>query len=110
MADLKITPGILNVTKVFRDGLFMELDFNLDLSEYTFAASVINAVTKAETTITVTPIDLAAGQLKLTMTPETASAVPVGKHTWAFRWTPPGPVPPEGTLRTILGGTFEVTA
>lgn len=110
MADLKITPGILNVTKVFRDGLFMELDFNLDLSEYTFAASVINAVTKAETTITVTPIDLAAGQLNLTMTPETASAVPVGKHTWAFRWTPPGPVPPEGTLRTILGGTFEVTA
>ena len=104
MADLIMTAGILNIVKVFRDGLFLDLDFSVSLVDHQFAASVVNAVTKAETTITVEPVDIAAGKLQLKLSPANAAAIPVGKHTWSFRWTPTA----TGLTRTILAGTFEV--
>lgn len=103
MAELYLKPGVLNITKVFGDGLSVDLDFSIPLTDYTFEASVVNAVTKAETTITVSIVDLSAGQIKLAMSEAVAAGIPVGKHTWALRWTEPGK-----PKRTVLAGAFEV--
>lgn len=103
MADLRQTPGVLNIAIVFEDELELTLSFNLNLTGYTFDATVVNAVTKAETVIRVSPVDLATGRIQLSMDATASRAVPVGKHRWALRWTSDS-----GLTRTVLAGVFEV--
>ncbi len=66
---------------------------------------MVNAVSeRRETTITVEPVADRRGQTSTELSPANAAAIPVGKHTWSFRWTPTA----TGLTRTILAGTFEV--
>lgn len=105
MADLRQTPGVLNITIVAGDEMELDLSFNLDLSGYGFEGTVINAVTKAETALTITPVDLSTGKIKLSMDSTASRTIPIGKHRWALKWTSNAQL-----TRTVLAGTFEAIA
>ena len=104
MATVSTTPGVLNVTVKRGDELSQLLDFSIVLTGYTFASEVVSAVTGATlATPTVTAVNLATGQVNLSMTEIQTSSLAAGSYLWRLIWTAPGTV-----RRTALEGILEV--
>jgi hypothetical protein len=91
MANYQQLPAEININIVAGDGLVMQFDASIDLTGYTFQVSVDDTFP----TITVSPVDLAAGKFNLVI-PENGPAV---STRWRLRWTPAG-----GVRRTAYAG------
>lgn len=110
MADYSVLPSNLNLSFIRGDEFGCLLDFDQDLTGYTFSSviyvvgSVKAGVVTAGTTFlnfTITNVDLAAGKVNLSLTEtQTQSFTPSTSYRWYFRWVAPG-----GVTRTPLAGT-----
>lgn len=104
MATVSTLPGTLNVTVKHGDELAQLVDFSINLTGYTFEAEVVSAITGAEVgALTVSSVNLATGQVNLSMTETVCLAIAPGSYLWRLIWTAPGTV-----RRTALEGIFEV--
>jgi hypothetical protein len=102
MADFTQTPGILNITATHGDDFSFALDFDINLTGYTFSSKVITIATNALVTLTVTSVDLPTGKLTLSMPKATLTTLESATHHWYLDWT-------VGlTSRRVLAGTFKV--
>ena len=100
MADLNLIPGELNITIASRDDMPILLDFDIDLSAYTFVSAVTHEGTS--TTITVTNTDLSAGQVTISLTDAQLAVIGQGTHKWYLKWN-------DGTNDFVaLAGSFKV--
>lgn len=72
-------PQETDINLVRGDDLTVTISVNLDLTGYTLAASAGDEV------LTLTPIDLAAGSLSLTVTAAQTEAIDDGQP-WSFSW------------------------
>ncbi len=104
MAELKQQCGVLNIS-IYKDNTRnVELDWNIDLTLYTFSAKVVNASTGALIVeIPVVVVDLALGKITLEIDDAVALATPVGTYKWDLNW-----VDPDGFKRTVLAGAYVV--
>ena len=96
MATASTLPGTLNLAVKHGDELSQLCDFSIDLTGYTFSAEVVSA-------ITVSNVNLAAGQVNLGMSETTTDSIAPGSYLWRLIWTAPGTV-----RRTALEGVLEV--
>jgi len=104
MATVSTLPGTLNVTVKHGDELSQLVDFSINLTGYTFEAEVVSAITGADVgTLTVSSVNLASGQVNLSMTEAVCLTIAPGSYLWRLIWTAPGTV-----RRTALEGIFEV--
>jgi len=104
MATASTTPGTLNLTVKRGDELGQLVDFSIDLTGYTFEAEVVSAISGADVgAITVSAVNLSAGQVNLGMSETVCDAIAPGSYLWRLVWTAPGTV-----RRTALEGIFEV--
>jgi hypothetical protein len=104
MATVSATPGILNVIVKQGETVSQLLDFSIALTGYTFAAEIVSAVTYATVaTLTVSPVNLATGQINVGIDNSLAVNVAAGTYLWRLVWTPPA-----GEARTALEGIWEV--
>jgi hypothetical protein len=102
MATAPQTPAPLHVAFVRGTDYTAGLDFNVNVTGYTWAASIYSLVNGVElATATVTATDAAAGKVTLSI-PRSAS-VPVGTLGLRVTWTTPG-----DKKRAVLEGTCEV--
>lgn len=101
MATVKQIPGRLDIVLAQGDDMSILLDFDIDMTGYTFAAST-DEVDGSTTTITVAETDLANGQITLTMTDTLSAAIAVGVHKWYLDRTN------AGSQRRYLAGDFVV--
>ena len=102
MADLDQRPGELNITTTTSDDLSIALDFDISLTGYTFTAFVQHSDTT--TAITITNVDLSAGQITLSLTNTQLATIGQGFHFWYLAWN-------TGTVdRRILAGNFNIRA
>ena len=100
MTDLNLIPGELNISIASINDMPILLDFDIDLSGYTFASAVKHAATS--TTITVTNTDLSAGQVTISLTDAQIGTIGGGTHKWYFKWN-------DGTNDFVaLAGSFKV--
>lgn len=103
-------PDSLDFVFVQGDELNVLLDFDQDLTGYTFETRIIKVLSVAggdvisfEDTVsfTQTPIDLSLGQINLSLNETQTAALELGTpYRWFFRWVAPGVV-----TRTVLSGT-----
>lgn len=104
MATVSNLPGTLNIAVKRGDELAQMVDFSISLAGYTFEAEVVSAITYEEVAaITVSAVNLAAGQINLAMSESTTLAIAPGSYLWRLIWTGPGSV-----RRTALEGVIEI--
>lgn len=104
MATLAVVPGTLNLTVKAGEAVSQLVDFSISLTGYTFSAEIVSAVTYATvSSLTVTPVNLATGQVNVGLSQGDAEDVAPGTYLWRMIWTPSG-----GNARTALEGIWEV--
>ena len=105
MADVTQIPGSLNIKMAQGDDLSILVDFDIDLTGYTFESKVVET-DGTEVVITVTETDLSAGQVTLEMTDTLSTALTLTDtgtfHSWYLDRTD------AGSRRRYLAGNFEV--
>lgn len=111
MPKYSVLPSNLDIEFIRGDEFGCLLDFDQDLTGYTFSApvyvvaSVRAGVFTAGTTFlnfTITNVDLAAGKVNLSLTEtQTQSFTPGTSYRWYLRWVAPG-----GVTRTPLSGSL----
>lgn len=112
-ADYAIVPSTLNIQFVRGDEFGMLLDFDQDLTGYTFITDVYEiasvsagVVTRGPSLLsfTITTVDLAAGKINLSLTETQTQSFNLAKgYRWYLRWVAPGTV-----TRTVLSGSIAV--
>lgn len=104
MASVGTLPGTLNIAVKAGDELSQLVDFSISLTGYTFSTEVVSAITYEPVgTMTVSAVNLASGQVNLSMSETATAAIPPGSYLWRLIWTAPGTV-----RRTALEGVLEV--
>lgn len=111
MADYALLPQNLNLSFIRGDEFWFTIDADIDLTGYQFSSSIykVTSVTNGVITgtqevaqFTITPINLATGQLNLSLQEtQTAALTTTEKLRWYFRWVGPGVV-----TRTVLSGNL----
>lgn len=111
MPEYSVLPSTLDIKFIRGDEFGCLLDFDQDLTGYTFSApvyllsSVKGGIYTAGTTFlsfTITNVDLAAGKVNLSLTEaQTQSFTPNTNYRWYLRWVAPG-----GVTRTPLSGSL----
>lgn len=105
-ATVDTLPGRLNLALIQGDELGQLLDFSVSLSGFSFQADVLSTVTGDQVvSMTVTPVNLSAGQVNVSLTETQTAALAAGSYSWRLSWTAPGSV-----KRTALEGVLEVVA
>jgi hypothetical protein len=102
MAEFLQTPGELNITASHDDDFEFYLTFDINLTGYTFSAQVVTIATNALVPLTVTPINLTLGQIKISLTKATMATLTSAKHHYYLDWTA------SAKTRRVLAGLFEV--
>jgi hypothetical protein len=112
-ATFSFLPDTLDLVFVQGDELNILLDFDLDLTDYTFQTRVYKVLavangnvtsTEPAVTFTQTPVDLSLGKINLSLTEtQTSSLSLTSNYRWLFRWIAPGIV-----TRTVLSGAVSV--
>lgn len=103
MSTINHTPARLNISLAIDDDLSLLLDFDVDLTGYTFSAKIVES-DDTETTITVTNTDLTNGKITLSSTASSRDTANLEADTyaWYLTWTT------SSTDRRVLAGDFTI--
>jgi hypothetical protein len=103
MATAEQTPGRLDLAFRQGDAFSTLIDFSISLVSKTLTAQIRSAVTgEVVATPTIAAVDLATGQINLSLTVQQTQALAAGSYSWLLKWT-------EGVgVRTALEGYVEV--
>lgn len=105
MATAQQLPGRLDLAFRRGDQYGTMVDFSIDLTGYSFSASIASATTgETVATPTVSAVNLASGQLDVSLTELQTAALDAGAYRWTLTWVAPGNV-----TRTALAGIVEVS-
>jgi hypothetical protein len=103
MANFALSPGVLNISATHGDDFLFNLDFDVNLTGYSFDAEVVTIATNVLVPMTVTAVDLAEGQLTIGLHRATLALLEEATHHWYFEWTI------SDTVRRVLAGEFIVS-
>ena len=104
MPTFSLLPGALNLEVKRTDELGSVFDFDIDLTGYTVSSNISSLVTgSVVTTMTVSIVNAAAGQVGIAMSEAATTNLAVGTYGWALNSVAPGSV-----TRTLLAGFLEV--
>lgn len=102
MADFSQVPGELNISVGLGDDLVLNLDFDIDLTGYTFSANVVSEFDGSQTAFSYSTVNLSLGQFQLTLTDSQITTLGKAVHKWYL-------VGSIGSLsRRYLAGNFEI--
>jgi hypothetical protein len=102
MTDFSQIPGKLDLVATLGDDFEFNLDFDINLSGYTFVAKVISISTGTPVVLTVTNVDLSLGKVTISLSKTLLSGLSVAQHHYYFEWVT------GGKTRRVLAGTFTV--
>lgn len=113
MATYSVLPDTLDIVFIQGDELSIELDFDRDLTGYTFEHKIVEVTAVSggnvtayadKLTFTRNELNLAEGRLNLSLQENQTSTLALGgSYRWWFRWYAPGAI-----TRTVLSGTVSV--
>lgn len=113
MATYSVLPDTLDIVFIQGDELSIELDFDQDLTGYTFEHKIVEVTAVSGGNITAwtekvdftrTDMNLAEGRMNLSLQEVQTQALSLGgAYRWWFRWTAPGTI-----RRTVLSGSITV--
>lgn len=100
MTDFTQIPGLLNITAARSDDFLFFLEFNIDLTGYSFSSKIITAATNTPILMTVNNVDLSEGKISIALDVAKMSKLALAVHHWYLDWSV------SGTTRRVLAGTF----
>lgn len=113
MATYEVLPDTLDIAFVRGDELNILLDFDQNLTSYTFETKIIKVLTVSGGNVTSsldivdftqTIVSLANGQINLSLDESVTQALELGgNYRWFMRWVAPGI-----KTRTVLSGAISV--
>lgn len=113
MATYSVLPDTLDIVFIQGDELSIELDFDQDLTGYTFEHKIVQVTSVSGGSVTAwtdvyeftrTDIDLSQGRMNLSLQETQTQALALGiAYRWWFRWKAPGDI-----RRTVLSGSLSV--
>ena len=113
MATYSVLPDTLDIVFIQGDELSIELDFDQDLTGYTFEHKIVQVTAVSGGNVTAwtyvytftrTDIDLSQGRMNLSLQETQTQALTLGlAYRWWFRWKAPGDI-----RRTVLSGSLSV--
>lgn len=113
MATYAVLPDTLDIAFVRGDEVNVLLDFDQDLTGYTFETKIIKVLAVSGGNITSslnivdftqTLVNLSAGQINLSLDESVTGALDLGgNYRWFMRWVAPGV-----KTRTVLSGAITV--
>lgn len=113
MATYSVLPDTLDIEFVKGDELNVLLDFDQDLTGYTFETKIIKVLTVSGGNVTSsleivdftqTIVSLANGQINLSLDESVTGALDLGgNYRWYMRWVAPGV-----KTRTVISGSVSV--
>ena len=99
MPGIAQEPGVLDITLKKGDTFSIDLDFDVDLTDYVLESKM------GTTPITITDIETTDGQINLSLSStQTATFNTLKKTTWYLKWTDPGTA-----VRMVLYGDVTLT-
>lgn len=105
MATYEQLPGDLSLSFRRGDEFGTSVTFDIPLSGYSAAATIVSSVHGGTVATFSTTVDATAGQVALSLTELQTAALAVGTYEWRLVWVQPGNV-----QRTALTGFVEVVA
>lgn len=113
MATYSVLPDTLDIVFIQGDELSIELDFDQDLTGYTFEHKIVEITSVSnggvasytdKLVFTRNDLNLAQGRINLSLQEvQTMTLSLTGSYRWWFRWYAPGTI-----TRTVLSGTVSV--
>jgi hypothetical protein len=111
VADYALLPQNLNLQFIRGDEFWFTVDADIDLTGYQFSSSIYKVTnitngivtgTQEVAQFTITPVDLTAGKINLSLQEsQTLALSTTDSLRWFFRWVGPGVV-----TRTVLSGSL----
>ena len=113
-------PGVLDIIFTQADEITLDLDFDRDLTGYTFSNSIyveavlsggggggfVSTVGSVAKSFAISIVNLSTGRINIGLSEiQTAALSPSINYRWFLRWVAPGLV-----TRTVLSGTLTVSA
>lgn len=103
MATFSQTPGQLNIKATVGSDFLCGLNFNTDISSYTFTAAIVTQEYPVKVEFPITA-QVVSGVLKLSLSSaETQTIGSISNKKWYLNWSS------GGTVQTILSGRFELS-
>jgi hypothetical protein len=106
LTELEQKPAELNLTVKTGDDLSFDITANMDLTGYTYGASITPLTVSGTTDVpfTITVNNISVGGLHFYISKTLIAPLPIltGKHKWNFWWST------GGFKRTILSGYFNI--
>ena len=102
MTKFTQVPGLLDIDATHGDDFLFTLDFDINLTSYTFVANIITVSTNVLVPLVVTNIDLSLGQISISLAKATLSGLANATHHWTLDWTV------GGKTRRVLAGEFKI--
>jgi hypothetical protein len=96
-ANFYQVPTTVNLHFVAGDTLPIHLDFGMDISAYDFTATVLFPYPEDNLDFTITPVDLVAGKIDLSLTAADTATI-LADTQWVMTWTL------DTVVRTIFRG------
>jgi len=102
MKKIDQVPAVVHVAIYQGDSWTASLDFNLDLTGYTIAATITPADASDPVSLAIAETDLANGQYSVTLSDSQSASLPAGYHKWTIAMSD------DETDRTYVCGKFIV--
>lgn len=93
-------PGQLNLEMVDDNDMTFSIDWNMDITDYTFEANIVPKGSDIEVPMTITIINPEEGKMNVTITEASISAIPPSVNRWYLNWTI------DGLVRTVMSGAL----
>ena len=106
MSDIKRVnqlPAYMYIKMNKGDTFERNLDYDIDLTGYTFEAKLYNKSKTIDIDLTVTDVDLANGQIKVTLTSTQSDTLSEGSYEWYLAGTI------SGERRTHIAGQVQIS-
>jgi len=82
MTEIRQSPARVNIILNKRNSLSLVMDWNIDLSSYTFEAKIYNQDKSIDESFTITNVNLSLGQITISLTKEQGLLLEEGIYEW----------------------------
>lgn len=94
-------PGELNLKMIKGDDLIVAIQWNFDITDYSFSAYLEPVNQDADIALGTEVTSASSGKMNLIISASSTSSLPESTNEWYMKWTNPS-----GYVRTVLAGTF----
>jgi len=93
-------PGTVNLQMIDENDMTFSIDWNMDITDYTFEANIIPKDGSAEIPMDIDIINALEGKINITIEASSIEELEPSVHRWYLNWSV------DGLIRTVISGAL----